>query len=537
MPAPTRRFATVLFLDIVGSTTIAEELGDDGWRRLLARFRAIVRRELKRHDGHEVDTAGDGFFATFAHPLPAIRAAVAIAEAVQEAGLDVREGIHAGEVEVEGNHVAGMNVHIGARVMAAAAPAQVLVTRTVSDIEHGSPVVLTDAGMHDLKGVEGAWHLYALAEVDERPVPAPLNGQGPERRRQVVDEPGGRKRWIVVAALVAFAVLAGLLLTRTHREPRAASAPTETILVRVDPSTFRTSSIEGPAGSSYSASIANVGGALVRIGAEEAERRDMRTGELHSTFPVPVHRWTAVAAGTVWLGYAVGVWGPYIFEGIDAASGQVTARRKIPNGVLRPEESRSKVVMTAGPGGIWFLGALGDLSRLDPLPPHEVEYWQTTDFAQGVYGAIPYEHGVWLVGDDELVWYEPSTQRHRTIRLGPDEGYIVEGPDRYTPERLWLLDTTAQSLTPLADGVRDDAGTIGFVDVPTWMDDPEWLPFATSVSGYLWIAGPTELIAIPTAQEGPVVTVDTPPAFVTDFMVSDRRTDSLWLSSCYCSQA
>ena len=174
MRGPTRRFATVLFLDIVGSTPIAEELGDEAWRSLLGRFRAVVRREVKRSEGHEVDTAGDGFFATFPHSTAGLEAARAIVEAVQDVGVDVRVGLHAGEVESDAKHVSGVTVHIGARVMALAGPAQILVTSTVRDMERGGSTTFADAGEHALKGIEGTWRLFSLVDAAGQAPPAPL---------------------------------------------------------------------------------------------------------------------------------------------------------------------------------------------------------------------------------------------------------------------------------------------------------------------------------------------------------------------------
>src|SRR3954466_5659000 len=140
-----RRLATVLFLDIVGSTTIARELGDARWRVVLGRFREVVRRELKRHNGREADTAGDGFFATFSEPVQALRCAAGITLAVQELGLDVRAGVHTGECEEIDGKLGGIAVHIGARVMSLGGAADVLATGTAKDLVIGSPPPVPDA--------------------------------------------------------------------------------------------------------------------------------------------------------------------------------------------------------------------------------------------------------------------------------------------------------------------------------------------------------------------------------------------------------
>jgi class 3 adenylate cyclase len=157
-----RVLTTIMFTDIVGSTERAAVLGDGRWRDLLDNHDTIVRHELERFGGREVNTAGDGFVATFTSPSAAIACSDAIIDAVHVLGIEVRVGIHAGEVEVRGADVAGMAVHIGARVAALAGPSEVLVSSTVRDIVTGSRHRFADRGEHDLKGVPGHWQLCAL---------------------------------------------------------------------------------------------------------------------------------------------------------------------------------------------------------------------------------------------------------------------------------------------------------------------------------------------------------------------------------------
>jgi class 3 adenylate cyclase len=157
-----RVLTTVMFTDIVGSTRRAAELGDYRWRDLLDNHDNIVRHEIQRFGGREVNTAGDGFVATFSSPSAAIACADAIVDAVRVLGIEVRIGIHAGEVEVRGADVAGMAVHIGARVSALAGASEVLVSSTLRDIVTGSRHSFAERGEHALKGVPGEWRLYAL---------------------------------------------------------------------------------------------------------------------------------------------------------------------------------------------------------------------------------------------------------------------------------------------------------------------------------------------------------------------------------------
>ena len=157
-----RVLATVLFTDIVGSTERAAELGDSQWRSLLERHDRAVRRELERHRGRCVKSTGDGVLATFDGPARAVRAAGSIAGAVRPLGIEIRGGLHTGEVEVIGDDVGGLAVHIGARVMKHAGPGEVLASSTVKDLVVGSGISFEDRGAHELKGVPGEWRLFAV---------------------------------------------------------------------------------------------------------------------------------------------------------------------------------------------------------------------------------------------------------------------------------------------------------------------------------------------------------------------------------------
>jgi len=162
---PDRVLATVLFTDIVGSSERAVELGDRAWRELLERHHELVRRQLVHFRGKEVDTAGDGFFASFDGPARAIRCAAAIIESMPELGLEVRAGLHTGECELIDGKVAGIAVHTGARVASHAQPGEVLVSGTVKDLVAGSGLTFEERGAHELKGIPGEWRLYAVDRV------------------------------------------------------------------------------------------------------------------------------------------------------------------------------------------------------------------------------------------------------------------------------------------------------------------------------------------------------------------------------------
>ena len=160
-PTPDRVLATVVFTDIVGSTELAAGLGDRRWRELLERHRQLVRRETVRFGGQEVATAGDGTLARFDGPARAVRAGLAVAAAMRGLGIEVRVGIHTGEVEITDGNIAGIGVHIGARIESEAAPGEVLVSSTVRDLVAGSELEFESRGEVELRGVPGTWRLYA----------------------------------------------------------------------------------------------------------------------------------------------------------------------------------------------------------------------------------------------------------------------------------------------------------------------------------------------------------------------------------------
>jgi class 3 adenylate cyclase len=154
-----------MFSDIVSSTERAAEIGDRRWRELLDRHDALIRQELARHGGREVKTTGDGFLALFDGPARAIRCAVAIRDELHAEGVEVRIGLHSGEVELRGDDVGGIAVHIGARVAASAQPGNVVVSSTVKDLVAGSGISFVDRGEHALKGIPDRWRLFAVTDT------------------------------------------------------------------------------------------------------------------------------------------------------------------------------------------------------------------------------------------------------------------------------------------------------------------------------------------------------------------------------------
>jgi class 3 adenylate cyclase/DNA-binding beta-propeller fold protein YncE len=301
--AAERRLLTVLFTDIVGSTDLAAKLGDQRWRQLLGRHHALVRRELKRHRGREVDTTGDGFFAVFQQPARAVECALALSRRLPKEGIQIRAGIHMGEVEVVGPNYEGIGVHIGARVMSLAGAGDVIVSRTVRDSMAGSNVRFLDRGEHELKGVPGSWHLYAVeAEATEEEEVGQDEGAG---RR----EPGPA-RWPLVVAGLALVVTGAAVALVVVRSGGAGSAPPKirpNTLVRLNLSSGELVSVV-PVGTDPNA-VASGPGALwvTNLGDQTLQRIDISSGTASPARALPELP-TAVAVGgdRVWVASSFG---------------------------------------------------------------------------------------------------------------------------------------------------------------------------------------------------------------------------------------
>jgi class 3 adenylate cyclase len=161
----TRRLATIMFTDIVDSTVKAVELGDARWSRLLQEHNRLMREELDAYGGDEVKTTGDGFLAVFGSSARAVECARAVMQRIGELGLTLRAGIHTGEIEVLDDDVAGLAVHLAARIAALARPGEILLSKAVKDLSAGSSIGFTDRGVHELKGIPDSWQVYAVAEL------------------------------------------------------------------------------------------------------------------------------------------------------------------------------------------------------------------------------------------------------------------------------------------------------------------------------------------------------------------------------------
>jgi DNA-binding beta-propeller fold protein YncE len=317
---------TVLFTDIVGSTELAAKLGDQRWRRVLARHHALVRKELKRHRGREVDTTGDGFFAVFEEPARAVECAVVLARDLPKEGIHIRAGIHMGEVEVVGANYEGIGVHIGARVMSLGGAGEVMVSRTIRDLMAGSNVRFVDRGEHELKGVPGSWHLYVVEVEAEEEREAAREEAVPESQRR---HPA---RWPIVVAGVAL-VVAGtavaLVVGRLGGEGLEPPNVAPNTLARLDPSNGELAGVI-PVGLDPNAVGAGLGALWVtNFGGQTLQRIDLPTGT------------TAPARGLPELPTAIAVGGDRVWV-VSSFAGTLHQ--------IDPMEARSEAAIDVGPG-------------------------------------------------------------------------------------------------------------------------------------------------------------------------------------------
>jgi len=205
---PGNVLTTLVFTDIVGSSQVAEELGDRRWRELLARHHRIVRESLREYGGRELDTAGDGVFARFDSPASAIDFAAATADGLRELGVEIRAGVHIGECEVFEGKLSGVNVHAAARTMARAGPGEILVTGSVRDLVRGGGFGFADRGVHELRGIEGEWRLFEVTSIEDSYRSPPLpEGEAKARRNQIEPPTLVQRRRVRLAAVAVAAAL------------------------------------------------------------------------------------------------------------------------------------------------------------------------------------------------------------------------------------------------------------------------------------------------------------------------------------------
>ena len=294
----------VLFTDIVGSSELAAQMGDESWRRVLRRHHEIMRGVVGDNGGRIVDTAGDGVFAVFHRPAAAIRCAFEGIHALRAIGLEIRAGVHFGEAESSEGRVSGIVVHTAARVMALADPGEILITRTVQDLVAGKRITVGDRGSHELKGIPSRWDVFAVEEVEGQRRPPPIDpgvAKALRERSSGPREPRRRLPIVVVAAAALILAVVGIARVAGDREAPDEPVLASMTLVRIDEETHeRTEAIVGDGASGIALGEGSVWLASLRdrsVYRVDPETLRVRTRIPMSEQPLEI----AVGAGSVWV--------------------------------------------------------------------------------------------------------------------------------------------------------------------------------------------------------------------------------------------
>jgi class 3 adenylate cyclase/streptogramin lyase len=522
---PQRRIATVLMLDVVGSTDVAAQLGDARYRELSSRFNRIVRAGLKRFGGREEDHAGDGFFATFAQPDRAIRCAAALAEDVRTLGVEIRSGIHTGQTESQEGKTHGIAVVIGARVMSLAEAGEVLVTSTTKELVTGSGFGFEDFSAHELKGVPGTWQVYAVTGVDDRERGRPLPAAEAAERRAAVHPSTGRERPRhralmagAAAGIVAVGIL-GFMLSRNEPAPSTGTRPTgprRGFVVQLDPeSGDQLASIDAysptralavgttPPVSNHAMVVGQGGVWLARIpryllhvdpkDADVRSRLILEPGGL--SFSINV----AEGADAIWVA---------ILHGLLRVNPATDEQRLI----VELPTTATTVDVTAGEGAIWMGIGDGSMLRLDPASGRRRWVRGLDSIDEIVAG-----HGsVWTIDvfGSTVTRYDPETMRPlTTIPISGGVDAIVLGE-----EKLWALSRALGSLVELDPETNLVGHAVQVGDAPTVL---------TAGLGAIWVAD----------RDGSIRRVDEETRQVTTIpfgaelraLAVDEETDTLWV--------
>jgi class 3 adenylate cyclase/streptogramin lyase len=473
-----RGLRAVVFLDTVGSTQIASELGDERWQTLLRRELQILRRLLKESGGREVDVAGDGLFALFDEPAAAVQFAASAVEAVREIGVEVRAGVHFGEVEFSDGHPAGIVVHTGARAMSIGDAGQVIVTQTLRALVSGGHLRFADRGSHELKGIPGSSPLYLLTEIDRDKVPLPLDEDEASSRREQASEPAPlvkRRTFLTGIGGVAVAGLAAAyLLTRQDtRRGKTVDPPlsTDNRLFRYVPDTDELTMMPGVyASGDYNPSIAVGEGAvwtgdfvLHHVDPDDGSEGDpidlLVGGAVGGEFVYDI----AIGFDDVWVTTGAGL------HRIDPGDGEQLGFRALSMG-------RAGTV-AIGFGGVWVGNGSGTLFRVEPsrtLPTLE-----TLPVGAVVSGVVAAGGLIWVSDEfGALVPVDPSLNRmQEPVTVGGTPIGLAA-----TSDRLWTVDSGGQSVTVVDFETRELLRSIPVggkpVDVATglgavWVADSE----------------------------------------------------------------
>ena len=454
-----RRLAAVLFTDIVSSTEVASEMGDARWLELLGRHHRIVRANLKRFGGHEQDTAGDGFFATFDVPADAVRCAVAAQREVRGLGIEIRAGVNFGEVEMVEGRPGGLAVHTGARIMSASSGGVVTVSSSVKELLAGAGIGFEDAGMHHLKGLEEETHLYRVTRVDDDPVAPPGTDEAEARaRRDLILDPGPARRR---SALVVGGVVGARCWWARSRSRRGrggsstATAPTgppSSALVALDPTTGDQGQVipieVQPQTPFFPRGAAGEGGVWlgrdVNLLHVDPEHEEVEAVNLDTTGALNVD----TGFGRVWVTvYGVST----VNVGTNEVRGYVGTDRdaSIGSGFVGIESD-----LVAAERAVWVTVTDGRLLRIDPNDPRAT---QLTESPTGELDGLDVgADGVWTFDtyDGSIIRFDPETlEADEPIRVsgGVDEIALAGGS-------VWVLDRSAGTVFPLGSSNSTQVG-------------------------------------------------------------------------------
>ncbi len=534
----------MLFVDVVDSTRIAAEVGDARWRELVAAFRSAVRRQLKRQGGHEVDTAGDGFFATCDSPAAALRAAAAIVADVQSIGLDVRCGLHTGELERIDGRLGGIAAHIGARVMAEAGPAQVLTTGTVRDLVVGGAMTFDSAGETELKGVPGVWALHRVSAVDGVALPSPLPAEDATSRRAVGSGSPHRRRPLVLAAgAVAVAVAAITIVVATRPNPGEASA---------------SSTAPSPSGSDRAtlAPAPTTPVALVRI---DPGLRDIdESGVVYGDYPGPSFQSVMMANGNLWhVDELEGV-----LTRLDPATG--TPMTEIDEIELPP------LTTVAAPafGYLWVqhgrdqnmakidkydLSTGRMLDRVDPgewvydltigedaiyVPTQDEELLEINPLSadivdrdpMGTVGDVSYISwwdgliSLCECGDNRYSLFDPDTDRIVEVIEGPGLAYGAGGARDPQTGTVWVGNRPQSTITPFSGDPLTSGESVGLAG------HPRGIAFGFDA---VWVAAEEYVYRIDADTKQVTNEILMPEGAIATSIALDEPTETIWVAACH----
>ena len=459
-----------MFTDIVDSTMHATQLGDRRWKELIGRHHAIIRRELKRFGGRELDTAGDGFFASFGEPAAAIRCACAAAEAVRQLGIEIRAGVHFGECEQVGGKLGGLTVVIGARVMSLGGAGEVLTTASTRELVGGAELGFADRGLHALKGIEAEVHLFEVTDVDGTPRPGPIHAQESEQRLATVQPVGHRRptprKWVAIAAALLLTILVAVPWAARRAEGSSEIAPNS--IGVLDPETGEVTATVGledrPGSIAASADAVWVTspdvGTVTRIDADDQEIRD--------TIPVGENpSGIAVGEGGVWVVNSDGPSVSRISPDTDQVVKTITGVGNGPTGIA------------VGEGAVWVTNRFdGTVSRIEP-GTNEIEEIPVGGLdPRGI--AVGFGD-VWvaLTGSNQVVRVDANTNSiTQAINVGNAPGLLAVSADA-----VWVVNTLDDTVSKIDPDTNSVVDTIGVGDGPAGI---------TVAQGTVWVANESD---------------------------------------------